>query len=100
MTRAGRVNRGLEVVADCLVLPIGAGELDDLHVFQDGDDYLVYSENDLFDYAGLEVFDSEGDSVGTIFLGSQDIPDALGPDGLDADTIDIIRIMMEYICYD
>lgn len=47
---------------------IGAGNSDYIRLFRDGDDVVVYCDNDSLFYMAIEVIDADGDKIGDTFI--------------------------------
>jgi hypothetical protein len=77
---------------------LDAGRADDLHVFREGNETFVLSLNHRLDYAGLQIFDTDGDEIGNIFASvDYEIKEMIGRRGLDYDPMTIAKRLAEYI---
>ena len=101
MCRAGRYNPSLEITfqdkSGAHIVKVGAGYTDDLYVYQSmGEETYILSQNNHFDYVGLEVFEGD-EQVWEMFLQNDwQIQEVLGKKGLDAAPYNIIKSMLNH----
>jgi hypothetical protein len=80
-----------------IVLNTGAGTSDDLTVYDyDGDKWVVLIVNRPLEYAGIEVYDDEGEQIDSVFLQNDwEIEGMLGKRGLDLSERTMVKRMLE-----
>ena len=97
---AGRYNPAFQVRIDGgPVLTIAAGGSDSVDVFTDHGLYYVISVNSGLEYAGLEVFDNEGNQIdeGSVFLQADyEVREILGTRGVDLSPMSICKRLAQY----
>ena len=94
---AGRRNPARRVFIDGGYLTIGAGGLDAVDVFTEHGHTFVVSVNQGLGYAGLEVFDEDGQPAGDVFVQGVEVADAIGPRGVDLHPQTIARRLFKCI---
>ena len=97
--KAGRYNPSRVIIYKNHSFLIGAGNADDISVFQEGDDLLILSINYRLEYIGLEIFNLKSFAqYGEMFLQSNyEIDEIIGKKAFDLSPMTIAKRMSNYI---